>query len=88
MPNDKKPVHTLIVNGCECEPYLTSDYRLMLEAPEPIITGALLAGRSVGADRIVIGVEDNKMARGNPEKGGSRYRHPGCGVKDQISPGQ
>lgn len=61
MPNDKKPVHTLIVNGCECEPYLTADYRLMLEAPEPIITGALLAGRSVGADQIVIAVEDNKM---------------------------
>ncbi len=60
-PSDKKPIHTLIVNGCECEPYLTSDYRLMLEAPAPIITGALLAGRSVGAKRIVIGVEDNKM---------------------------
>ncbi len=60
-PNDKKPVHTLIVNGCECEPYLTADYSLMMEAPEPIITGALLAGRSVGAERIVIGVEDNKM---------------------------
>ena len=60
MPNDKKPVHTLIVNGCECEPYLTADYRLMLEAPQPIITGALLAGRSLGVKRIAIGVEDNK----------------------------
>jgi electron transport complex protein RnfC len=60
-PSDKKPIHTLIVNGCECEPYLTSDYRLMLEAPAPIVTGALLAARSVGADRIVVGIEDNKM---------------------------
>jgi len=60
-PNDKKPVHTLIVNGCECEPYLTSDYRLMLEAPAPIVTGAMLAARSLGAERIVIGIEDNKM---------------------------
>lgn len=60
MPNDKKPIHTLIVNGCECEPFLTADYRLMVEAPEPIITGALLSGRSVGAKRTVIGVEDNK----------------------------
>jgi electron transport complex protein RnfC len=60
-PNDKKPVHTLLVNGCECEPYLTSDYRLMVEAPAPIVTGALLAARSVGAERIVIGIEDNKM---------------------------
>ena len=61
MPNDKKPVHTLIINGCECEPYLTSDYRLMVEAPGPIVTGALLAARSVGAERIAIGIEDNKM---------------------------
>jgi electron transport complex protein RnfC len=60
MPNDKKPVHTLIVNGCECEPFLTADYRLMVEAPEPIVTGALLAGRSVGARRIIVGIEDNK----------------------------
>jgi len=60
-PSDKKPIHTLVVNGCECEPYLTSDYRLMLEAPAPIVTGALLAARSVGAKRIVIGIEDNKM---------------------------
>lgn len=60
-PSDKKPIHSLIVNGCECEPYLTSDYRLMVEAPAPIITGALLAARSVGAKRIVIGIEDNKM---------------------------
>ena len=61
MPSDKKPIHTLIVNGCECEPYLTSDFRLMVESPAPIVTGALLAGRSLGARRIVIGVEDNKM---------------------------
>ncbi|WP_319407753.1 electron transport complex subunit RsxC [uncultured Desulfosarcina sp.] len=60
MPSDKKPIHTLIVNGCECEPYLTSDYRLMVEAPAPIVTGALLAARSLGAKCIVIGVEDNK----------------------------
>ena len=60
-PSDKKPIHTLVVNGCECEPFLTSDYRLMLEAPAPIVTGALLAARSVGAKRIVIGIEDNKM---------------------------
>jgi electron transport complex protein RnfC len=60
MPNDKKPIHTVIVNGCECEPFLTADYRLMVEAPEPIVTGALLAGRSVGARRIIVGIEDNK----------------------------
>ena len=58
--NEKRPVDTLLVNGCECEPYLTSDYRLMLEAPGAIVAGALLAARACGATRIVIAIEDNK----------------------------
>jgi electron transport complex protein RnfC len=58
--NEKKPIEALLVNGCECEPYLTTDYRLMIEAPEAIIAGALLAARAVGADTVAIGVEDNK----------------------------
>ena len=59
-PNDEKPIDTLLVNGCECEPYLTADYRLMLEAPAPIITGALLARRAAGASEVVVCIEDNK----------------------------
>jgi len=58
--NPDKPISHLLVNGCECEPYLTADYRLMLEAPAPIITGAMLAGRATGADEVIICVEDNK----------------------------
>jgi electron transport complex protein RnfC len=58
--NEKKPVDTMLINGCECEPYLTADYRLMLEAPEAIIAGALLAARAVGAETIAVGIEDNK----------------------------
>lgn len=58
--NEKRPVDTLLVNGCECEPYLTSDYRLMMEAPGAIMAGALLAARAAGVSRIVIAVEDNK----------------------------
>lgn len=60
--NEKRPVDTLLVNGCECEPYLTSDYRLMLEASGAIMAGALLAARAAGATRIVIAIEDNKPA--------------------------
>ena len=60
-PNPPKPVDTLIVNGCECEPYLTSDYRLMLEAPKPILLGALLAAKAAGAERVVFAVEDDKL---------------------------
>ncbi len=58
--NDRRPVDTLLVNGCECEPYLTADYRLMLQVPGPIISGALLAARAAGAERIVLAIEDNK----------------------------
>jgi len=58
--NEDKPIDTLIVNGCECEPYLTTDYRLMLEASRAIVVGALLAAQVVSADAVVIGIEDNK----------------------------
>ncbi len=58
--NESRPIDTLLVNACECEPYLTADYRLMLEAPAPIIAGAMLAGRAVKAEQIVIAIEDNK----------------------------
>lgn len=60
VPNDKKPVDTLLVNGCECEPYLTTDYRLMVEAPGPIISGSILGGIATGAKDIIICIEDNK----------------------------
>ncbi|MFO7963499.1 MAG: electron transport complex subunit RsxC [Desulfobacterales bacterium] len=59
-PNEKNAIDAVLVNGCECEPYLTCDYRLMLEAPHPIVTGALLAARATGAKKIFIGIEDNK----------------------------
>jgi len=60
--NEAKPIHTLLINGCECEPYLAADYRLMVEAPEPIVAGALLARRATGARTVQICVEDNKPA--------------------------
>jgi electron transport complex protein RnfC len=59
MKNEKKPINTILLNGCECEPYLTSDYRLMIEAPSPIICGALLAQRAIGAEKVIICLEDN-----------------------------
>ncbi|MEA1968617.1 MAG: electron transport complex subunit RsxC [Thermodesulfobacteriota bacterium] len=60
MPDDRKMIDTLLVNGCECEPYLTPDYRLMVELPGAVVTGALLAGRAVAAREIIICIEDNK----------------------------
>ncbi|MFZ3019452.1 MAG: electron transport complex subunit RsxC [Gallionella sp.] len=60
VPADK-PVHTLIVNGCECEPYLTCDYKLMREWPQELIAGIRIAMRASGATRAIIGIEDNKL---------------------------
>ena len=60
IPEGKK-VDTIIVNGCECEPYLTTDYRVMLEQPDAIMEGIRIALKAVGAREAIIGVEDNKM---------------------------
>ena len=54
-------IDTLIVNGCECEPYLTCDHRVMLEQTDQLLLGVRIAMRATGASRAMIGVEDNKM---------------------------
>lgn len=53
-------VETVILNGCECEPYLTCDHRLMLESPERVLRGARIIAEAMGAKRVVFGIEDNK----------------------------
>lgn len=60
MRNDDRPITDLIINGCECEPFLTADHRLMLESPQSILAGALIARHATGATRISICIEDNK----------------------------
>ncbi len=59
-PPKERPIDTFIVNGAECEPYLTADHRLMLEEPESIIGGARIAMRSLGVNRGIIAIESNK----------------------------
>lgn len=59
-PPPEKRIDVLVVNGCECEPYLCADYRLMVEAPTAVVEGARLAARALGVARVVIGIEDNK----------------------------
>jgi electron transport complex protein RnfC len=54
-------VDTLIVNGAECEPYLTSDYRVMLAHPAEIVEGALAMAHIIGVCRVLIGVESDKL---------------------------
>lgn len=53
-------VETIILNGAECEPYLTTDHRIMFEMPERVHLGARIMLRTLGAKNVVIGVERNK----------------------------
>ena len=53
-------VETIILNGAECEPFLTTDHRIMVEYPERVHLGARIMLRTLGARRVVIGVERNK----------------------------
>lgn len=59
-PPKDKPIDTVIINGCECEPMLTADYRLMLEFADDILNGAELIRLAVKAERLIVGIEDNK----------------------------
>jgi electron transport complex protein RnfC len=59
-PPADKPIDTIILNGVECEPYLTADYRLMQEKAEDIIKGLRLIMKICGAKKGVIGIEANK----------------------------
>lgn len=60
-PPPEVSVDTLILNGAECEPYLTTDHRLMLEQPEKIIEGAKITLKILGIQDCHIGIEANKL---------------------------
>jgi len=61
-PPDDKPVDTVLLNGAECEPFLTCDYRVMLEAADRVAVGLHLSLRATGATRGCVCIEDNKPA--------------------------
>lgn len=54
-------IHTILINGCECEPFLTTDHRLMIEQAQDLVTGTRILMKAVGASRGIIGTEDNKL---------------------------
>ena len=56
----KTKVDTLVINGAECEPYLTCDHRLMLERADEIARGARYIAKALGVEKIIIGIEANK----------------------------
>ncbi len=59
-PPENKPIDTLIINGCECEPFLTADHRTMLEMPEKIFIGMSIIMKVLGVKNGHVGIESNK----------------------------
>ncbi len=58
--NKDKPIDCLVINGVECEPYLTADHRLMLEKANEIVVGIQILMRALNIEKAVIGIENNK----------------------------
>ncbi|MFT4304330.1 MAG: electron transport complex subunit RsxC [Candidatus Woesearchaeota archaeon] len=56
-----KLVDTVLINGAECEPYITADHRLMLEKPDELIIGIKIIQKILGVNNVFIGIEDNKV---------------------------
>ena len=81
-PAPGKVAECLIINGAECEPYLTSDFRIMLERTKEIVVGAAIMQKVLGGCRCVIGIEENKPeAIAAMEKAVSELGYPGICVQ-------
>ncbi|MFZ2196726.1 MAG: electron transport complex subunit RsxC, partial [Thermodesulfovibrionales bacterium] len=59
-PPKEKPIDAVLINGAECEPYLTADYRLMVERPKEVIEGLKVLMRILGVQKGYVGIENNK----------------------------
>ncbi|MDA8083827.1 MAG: electron transport complex subunit RsxC [Nitrospiraceae bacterium] len=59
-PPKEKPINAVLINGAECEPYLTADYRLMLEKPKEIVEGLKVLMKILSVSKGYIGIENNK----------------------------
>ncbi len=59
-PPADKPIDAIIANGSECEPYLTIDYRTMIESPADVVEGLAIAGHILGVKKAYIAIESNK----------------------------
>ena len=59
-PPPEAHIDTLVINGVECEPFLTIDGRMMLEYPREVVEGVRILQRTLGVNRVIIGIEANK----------------------------
>jgi len=96
MVPDGKKAEYLIINGVECEPFLTSDHRLMLEKGEEILVGVRILMKALGVEKAIIGIENNKpdairhmagIIQGNPgiSVQALKVRYPQGGEKQLIN---
>ena len=94
-PPPEKDIDTLIINGAECESYLTADYRIMLELTDEIIFGIKAVIKALGVKKAYIGIEDNKpdayqkfrdrlADKGNIEVVSLKTKYPQGGEKQLI----
>lgn len=60
VPPPQSKIEAVLLNGAECEPYLTCDHRVMLENPQDVVEGLRILMKVVGVDKGYIGVEENK----------------------------
>ena len=59
-PSKEKIIDTFVLNGCECEPYLTADHRMMVEQAEEVVLGTRILMKALNVNRGIIGIENNK----------------------------
>jgi electron transport complex protein RnfC len=59
-PPPEKKIDTLILNGCECEPFITSDHRVLLEFGKQVLVGLYIISKTINPKNIFIAIEDNK----------------------------
>jgi electron transport complex protein RnfC len=91
LPEGRR-ITRLVVNGCECEPFLTADHRLMVERPEAVLRGIEILATRLGADEAVIGVELNKpdaveiLEAAVAARGGRVSSSDGGGVPVRVAP--
>jgi electron transport complex protein RnfC len=60
VPPEGREIGTLLINGCECEPYLTTDHRTMVDYPERVHLGIRIMMRCLGVSHALVGIEQNK----------------------------
>ncbi|MEO0098617.1 MAG: electron transport complex subunit RsxC [candidate division WOR-3 bacterium] len=80
--NPPKPVDTLIINGCECEPYLTGDFRVMVEYPEEVLLGAKVMAEILKAKKVIIAIEEDRKEA--IESIGSKIKSQNSEIKFQL----